>query len=139
MEEYRGDLVVIAAGYEREMRRFLAANSGLESRFPKRIAFPDYTDTELAEIFRHLAAAEGFTLAPDVPDRLRALLRTSSRGPSFGNGRLMRNLLDAAIARQAQRITAGDRPDDAEITTLRAADLRPVTPETRSKNVGLYL
>ncbi|MGI5421548.1 AAA family ATPase [Actinomadura luteofluorescens] len=139
MEEYRGDLVVIAAGYEREMRRFLAANSGLESRFPKRIAFPDYTDTELAEIFRHLAAAEGFTLAPDVPDRLRALLRTSSRGPSFGNGRLMRNLLDAAIAGQAQRITAGDRPDDTEITTLRAADLRPVTPETRSKNVGLYL
>lgn len=51
----------------------------------------------------------------------------------------MRNLLDAAIAAQAQRITGGDRPDDAEITTLRAADLRPVTPETRSKNVGLYL
>ncbi|SNS28883.1 AAA family ATPase [Actinomadura mexicana] len=139
MEEYRGDLVVIAAGYEREMRRFLASNPGLESRFPKRIAFPDYTDVELVEIFRHLASAEGFTLAPDVPDRLRALLRKSSRGPSFGNGRLMRNLLDAAIAAQAQRITAGDRPDDTEITTLRAADLRPVTPETRSKNVGLYL
>lgn len=139
MEEYRGDLVVIAAGYEREMRRFLAANPGLESRFPKRIPFPDYTDGELAEIFRYLAAAEGFTLAPDVPARLRALLRSSARGPSFGNGRLMRNLLDAAIASQARRITAGDRPDDAEITTLRAADLRPVTPETRSKNVGLYL
>ncbi|NEA24769.1 AAA family ATPase [Actinomadura bangladeshensis] len=140
MEEYRGDLVVIAAGYEREMRRFLTANPGLESRFPKRVAFPDYTDTELVAIFRHLATAEGFTLAPDVPDRLRALLRTSPRGPSFGNGRLMRNLLDAAIAAQGERITTGDRPDDTEITTLRAADLHAVTPETPpSRNVGLYL
>ncbi|WP_165978382.1 hypothetical protein [Actinomadura darangshiensis] len=52
----------------------------------------------------------------------------------------MRNLLDAAIASQAQRITAGERPEDAEVTTLRAADLRPFTPERpSSKDVGLYL
>jgi SpoVK/Ycf46/Vps4 family AAA+-type ATPase len=138
MEEYRSDLVVIAAGYEREMGAFLASNSGLESRFPKRVAFPDYTDAELVEIFQHLAAGEGLTLALDVPDRLRALLRDVQRGPSFGNGRLMRNLLDAAVASQGERLTKGDRPDDDEVATLRAADLRSVTPDAGGE-VGLYL
>jgi predicted nucleic acid-binding protein len=52
----------------------------------------------------------------------------------------MRNLLDAAIAAQAERITTGDRPDDTEITTLRATDLHVITPQTPpSRNVGLYL
>ncbi|MFD0691770.1 AAA family ATPase [Actinomadura fibrosa] len=139
MEEYRGDLVVIAAGYEREMRAFLTGNSGLESRFPKRLAFPDYSDAELVAIFERLADAEGLVLAPDVPDRLRALLRGVPRGPSFGNGRLMRNLLDAAIAVQGRRLTsAPGTGTDEEIITLRAADLRPVTP-TAEDGVGLYL
>ncbi|GAA2401099.1 hypothetical protein GCM10010191_05430 [Actinomadura vinacea] len=138
MEDHRDDLVVIAAGYEREMSAFLAANPGLESRIPKRLVFPDYSEAELVEIFEHLAAAEGLTLAPDVPERLRGLLRDVPRGPSFGNGRLMRNLLDAAIAVQGERLTEGDRPDDGEITTLRAADLRPVTADEPG-NIGLYL
>ncbi|WP_067456577.1 AAA family ATPase [Actinomadura macra] len=138
MEEYRGDLVVIAAGYEREMTAFLTGNSGLESRFPKRLRFPDYSDAELVAIFERLAAAEGLTLAPDVPSRLRGLLHDVPRGPSFGNGRLMRNLLDAAIAAQGQRLTSGDRPDDTEIITLRATDLQPAAPSSAAA-VGLYL
>ncbi|XRQ05585.1 AAA family ATPase [Actinomadura welshii] len=136
MEEYRGDLVVIAAGYEREMEPFLAANSGLASRFPKRIAFPDYTDGELVEIFARLAAAEGLRLAPDVPARLRALLRDIPRGPSFGNGRLMRNLLDGAVAAQSERLDGTS--DAAELSTLSAADLEPVGPGS-SEGPGLYL
>ncbi|MFF0522925.1 AAA family ATPase [Actinomadura nitritigenes] len=139
MEEYRGDLVVIAAGYAREMDAFLAANSGLSSRFPKRISFPDYTDDELAAIFEHLAAAEGLTLAPDVPGRLRAVLRDTPRGPSFGNGRLMRNLLDAAVAAQSERLTASGSPSDTEIITLRAEDLRTAAPASPESATGLYL
>lgn len=133
MEDHRDDLVVIVAGYEKEMQGFPGADPGLASRFPTTVRFPDYTDAELVSIFEHLAAAEGLTLAPDVSGRLRALLRTVPRGPSFGNGCLMRNLLDAAIAAQAQRITTGDRPDDTELTTLRAADLHPITPESPPK------
>ncbi|MFG2006363.1 AAA family ATPase [Spirillospora sp. NPDC048911] len=138
MEDYRGDLLVIAAGYEREMAAFLAANSGLESRFPKRLRFPDYSDSELVAIFENLTAAEGLTLAPEMAGALRALLSRADRGPTFGNGRLMRNLLDAAIANQATRITAADRPADAEILTLRPEDLPPTTgPE--AQRFGLYL
>ncbi|MDL4772590.1 AAA family ATPase [Actinomadura xylanilytica] len=138
MEEYRGDLLVIAAGYEREMAGFLTANSGLESRFAKRLAFPDYADGELVAIFAHLAAADGFTLAPDLTGALRALLATAPRGASFGNGRLMRNLLDAAIAAQAQRLTSGDRPANDEVVTLRAADLPSTAPGTADRH-GFYL
>ncbi|MFG1851513.1 AAA family ATPase [Actinomadura geliboluensis] len=139
MEEYRGDLVVIAAGYEREMDAFLDANSGLRSRFPKRLAFPDYSDGELVAIFEHLAARDGLRPAPDVPGRLREILRDVPRGPSFGNGRLMRNLLDDALAVQAERLTAASGPE--ELATLEAADLRPHKPGSSdpSKSVGLYL
>ncbi|WP_051712458.1 AAA family ATPase [Spirillospora albida] len=136
MEEYRGDLVVIAAGYEREMETFLKANSGLESRFPKHLRFPDYTDTELAAIFEHQAAAEGLILTPDVKPRLHTLLRDIPRGPAFGNGRLMRNLLDTAIAVQSERLTDDSPPTD--LITLQATDLRPPTTNP-SGQVGLYL
>ncbi|MFI6518457.1 AAA family ATPase [Spirillospora sp. NPDC050679] len=136
MEEYRGDLLVIAAGYEREMTAFLSANSGLESRFPKRLAFPDYTDAELVAIFEHLATAEGFTLSPDLPPALRGVLRTLGRGPTFGNGRLMRNLLDTTIAAQAQRLTAEDSSE--EVRTLRAEDLPKDLTKT-PPSLGLYL
>ncbi|WP_433466904.1 AAA family ATPase [Spirillospora sp. CA-128828] len=136
MEEYRGDLVVIVAGYEREMKGFLAANSGLESRLPKRLSFPDYSEGELVAIFTRLAEREGLTLAADVPARLRLLLRDVPRGPSFGNGRLMRNLLDGAIGAQSERLTASS--DASELATLRAADLRPGKHGTPD-GVGLYL
>ena len=137
MEEYRGDLVVIAAGYEREMEAFLAANSGLASRFPKRIAFPDYSDGELVEIFTRLAAAEGLRLAPGVPERLRTLLRDVPRGPSFGNGRLMRTMLDAAVAAQSERL--GDSADADELSLLTPGDLQPAGPGQAGEGPGLYL
>jgi SpoVK/Ycf46/Vps4 family AAA+-type ATPase len=136
MEEYRGDLVVIVAGYEREMNTFLAANSGLKSRLPKHLAFPDYTDDELVAIFTHLAAREGLTLTPEVPARLREILRAIPRDSSFGNGRLMRNLLDTALATQSERLTPTS--DTTALTTLRSSDLAP-PKHTPPGNVGLYL
>src|SRR5690606_8945606 len=106
MEDHRDDLVVIVAGYQQEMEEFLAANPGLDSRFPKQIHFPDYTDDELITLFGRLAAADGFRLAPGTEDVLRAMLRRAPRGPSFGNGRLMRNMLDVAVANQADRVAS---------------------------------
>src|SRR5690606_32622703 len=104
MEDHRDDLVVIVAGYQQGMEEFLAANPGLDSRFPKQIHFPDYTDDELITLFGSLAAADGFRLAPGTEDVLRAMLRRAPRGPSFGNGRLMRNMLDVAVANRADRV-----------------------------------
>ncbi|WP_021595107.1 AAA family ATPase [Actinomadura welshii] len=136
MEEYRGDLVVIVAGYEREMTAFLTANSGLKSRLPKHLTFPDYTDEELVAIFTRMAAQEGLTLTPDVRTRLREILREIPRDTTFGNGRLMRNILDTALAIQSTRLT--DTSDPQALTTLHPADLTPPKGAPQ-KNVGLYL
>ncbi|TDC66942.1 AAA family ATPase [Actinomadura sp. GC306] len=166
MEDHREDLVVIVAGYEQEMAEFLAANPGLDSRFPKQIHFPDYTDDELITLFGQLAAADGFRLAPGTEDVLLAMLRRAPRGPSFGNGRLMRNMLDVAVANQADRVAsaavaAGKQsrgaaaqsgkggkggkargsakpPTKKELVTLTADDLPPLLDHPE-EFFGLYL
>ncbi|WP_067457411.1 AAA family ATPase [Actinomadura macra] len=128
MEEHRFDLVVIVAGYDREMREFLVSNPGLASRFPRVLRFPDYTDDELTAIFATMAADAGFTVPPTALAAVRRLLPRLGRGARFGNAREMRNLLDRAVAVQARRITApggpGEGPPgDEEVRTLRRADI----------------
>ncbi|MFD1050575.1 AAA family ATPase [Kibdelosporangium lantanae] len=135
IEEHRDDLVVIVAGYEGKMAAFMNANPGLTSRFPTMLKFPDYTDDELVEIFTLMAAKGGYSLGTDVESALRALLRSTVRDESFGNGRFVRNVFDRAVALQGQRITSGDGGD---VRQLLAVDLPPVSvePETPS---GQYL
>jgi SpoVK/Ycf46/Vps4 family AAA+-type ATPase len=141
MEEQRADLVVIVAGYEREMQRFREFNPGLASRFPHVLRFPDYSDDELVTIFEIMAAEAGFTLADGVLDAVRALVRAAPRGPSFGNARLMRNVLDRAVALQAQRIMSAETPASVEeIRRLRPADLPGGGPsQDRDDVIGPYL
>jgi SpoVK/Ycf46/Vps4 family AAA+-type ATPase len=144
MEEQRADLVVIVAGYEGEMARFLEFNPGVAARFPTVLGFPDYSDDELVAIFEFMAGEAGFTLAGGVLDVVRRLLRTAPRGPSFGNARLMRNLLERSVAQQAQRITAvaagTDAIPSAEVRSLRPEDLpEPGTPDQESEGFGPYL
>ncbi|HYP23089.1 MAG TPA: AAA family ATPase [Actinomycetota bacterium] len=124
MEDHRGDLVVIVAGYEEDMDRFLASNPGLSSRFARRIGFPDYTDDELVKIFTSIAERTGVSLGPGVDERVRDLLRTTPRGPGFGNGRHVRTMFERALGRQALRLTAGEGPIDvAAVKTLLPEDL----------------
>ncbi|WP_433462621.1 AAA family ATPase [Spirillospora sp. CA-128828] len=139
MEEHRGDLVVIVAGYDAEMEQFLKANPGLRARFPKVLRFPDYTDAELVTIFEHMAAEAGFTLADGVLDALRRLVGAHRRDASFGNARLVRNLLEAAISRQALRITSGGDIEPAEVRLLRPEDLPDAPPPERSIGFGAYI
>jgi hypothetical protein len=85
-----------------------------------------------------MAARDGFTLDPGVSGVLLKHLDRLGRGPSFGNARLIRNLLDATGARQAQRVTSGRRPTNADIRTLRPEDL-PDSPGQSEERLGLYL
>ncbi|GAA1961031.1 AAA family ATPase [Amycolatopsis minnesotensis] len=140
MEEHREDLVVIVAGYAGEMTKFLASNPGLSSRFPSTLHFPDYSDDELVAIFTAMAAKGGLALADGVEDGVRAVLRATARGTSFGNGRYVRNLLDRAIALQADRITAADTPVDAEqVRLLTPGDLPPAPAPSGDPLAGQYL
>jgi energy-coupling factor transporter ATP-binding protein EcfA2 len=126
VEDRRDRLVVIAAGYPDEMGDFLAANPGLPSRFPRTIAFPDYSDDELVEIFEGLCRDGGYQCGPDSRSAIRVSLGASPRGKGFGNGRTARNLFERAIERQASRVVDIDQPTDEDLCTLTAPDLTEV-------------
>ena len=108
MEDHRDELVVILAGYTREMETFLTANSGLASRFPNRIEFPDYTAVELLQITRVLAKNKGYTLAEACTEPLLGYYTRwqESDARTAGNGRLARNTLEKAIFHQSRRLVA---------------------------------
>ena len=108
MEDHRDELVVILAGYTREMETFLTANSGLASRFPNRIEFPDYTAVELLQITQILAKNKGYTLAEACTEPLLGYYARwqESDARTAGNGRLARNTLEKAIFHQSRRLVA---------------------------------
>ena len=108
MEDHRDELVVILAGYTREMETFLTANSGLASRFPNRIEFPDYTAVELLQITHVLAKNKGYTLAEACTEPLLGYYARwqESDARTAGNGRLARNTLEKAIFHQSRRLVA---------------------------------
>ena len=108
MEDHRDELVVILAGYTREMETFLTANSGLASRFPNRIEFPDYTAEELLQITQVLARNKGYTLAEACTEPLLGYYARwqEADARTAGNGRLARNTLEKAIFHQSRRLVA---------------------------------
>lgn len=108
IEDHRDDLVVVLAGYSREMNEFLSANSGLASRFPNRIEFPDYTADELLQITESLAKSKGYRLdaACRLPLHAYYERRQAEDAASAGNGRMARNVLEKAMLNQSRRLTA---------------------------------
>ena len=108
MEDHRDELVVILAGYTREMEIFLTANSGLASRFPNKIEFPDYTAEELLQITYVQAKNKGYRLAESCAEPLLGYYARwqESDARTAGNGRLARNTLEKAIFHQSRRLVA---------------------------------
>lgn len=122
MEDHRDELVVILAGYTKEMETFLTANSGLASRFPNRIEFPDYTADELLDITNVLARGKGYRLAESCTEPLRGYYerRQAEDARTAGNGRLARNTLEKAIFNQSRRLVAEPA---AELDVILPSDL----------------
>ena len=137
MEDHRDEVVVIVAGYPREMGRFLESNTGLASRFPTTMSFGDYSTDEIVAIFELVAGQAGFTLAPGVVDVVRRLVPTP-RPESFGNGRFARNVFEEAVSLQALRLVAQPDLTPEQVRTLVPADL-PATAPVDERPPGLYL
>ena len=129
MEDKRDDLVVIVAGYPLPMAIFISENPGLESRFRTHIEFPNYTDDELIAIFTQMAEGADYDADEPVVARLRELLAEAPRGPSFGNARYVRNVLEAAIGHHAWRLRDIDEPTLEQLRSLEADDLVAPTEE----------
>jgi SpoVK/Ycf46/Vps4 family AAA+-type ATPase len=123
MEDKRDDLVLIVAGYPDPMVIFIAQNPGLASRFRTTIEFDDYTDDELLAIFLRLAESADYDVPDTTRTRFGAILAATPRGPSFGNGRFARNLLEGAIGRHAWRLREVERPTLEQLRELLPEDL----------------
>lgn len=128
MEDHRDDLVVVLAGYTREMEQFLEANSGLASRFPNQIEFPDYTAEQLLRILHIQAGSKGYRLAPecDGPVQEWFARQQAKDAAKNGNGRMARNLLEAAMLKQARRLVT---LPDAALDELLLEDFDLTDPE----------
>lgn len=124
VEDHREDTIVILAGYDREMNEFLKTNSGLKSRFPLKINFPDYYLEELLEIGKTMIKSKGFALEGNAEDELKAAIAEGKRkdGAESGNGRLVRNIIEKAIRAQSSRIADMEHIDENDVVLLREED-----------------
>lgn len=124
IEDYRGEIVVILAGYEKEMKDFLKANSGLESRFPLRINFPDYSADELFNIGLKMIEGKGFVLAEESVKLFKEQIYTLHKHSTAhsGNGRMVRNYIDELVRNQSSRIATSD-VSSSEMNTILPEDI----------------
>ncbi|MBO4358454.1 MAG: AAA family ATPase [Erysipelotrichaceae bacterium] len=122
MEDHRDDLIVILAGYTKEMQEFLEANSGLKSRFANIIEFDDYTGEELMLIAKSIAKGKDYVIAEDALRPLQDYFTIiqNQGDPNSGNGRLARNLVEDAILNQSKRLL--EHPDDEKMNVLERVD-----------------
>jgi energy-coupling factor transporter ATP-binding protein EcfA2 len=123
MEDHRDDLAVIAAGYPDEMSTLIDTNPGLRSRFTRTIDFPDFTTEELVAIFESMSAANRYHLDEAAALELAEIIDAEPRTRGFGNARFVRNLFEAAVSKQADRLATVAQPTDEQLTTLTAEDL----------------
>ena len=121
MEDHRDEFVVVLAGYTKEMTTFLEANSGLKSRFPNIIEFPDYTASQLLQIANNIAQSMDYEITDDAQTKLLNYFEKiqTNLAKNSGNGRLARNVIEEASLSQATRLM---KEPDASLTLLEAKD-----------------
>ncbi|CAD7966890.1 unnamed protein product [Amoebophrya sp. A25] len=121
-EDHRGNLVVILAGYSKEMQRLLDMNPGLTSRFPNKLNFQDYTCEEMADIGEGMLNLDNLRFA-DQKARAAFRQRLEALGSKrHGNGRSVRNILEEAKRLMAVRLTQMKKPSASDLVTLAAED-----------------
>lgn len=101
MENYRDNLVVIFAGYTKEMQYFLNSNSGIVSRIGYTINFADYTEDELISIFKSMTKKAGFSVTDKAIEKIRNIISEYKDTKNFGNARFIRNLYEKAVIKHA--------------------------------------
>ena len=131
MEDHRNELVVIVAGYDNLMRRFIDSNPGLRSRFNKYFRFPDYTGDELMKILQRFCDSNGYKLSEKTKVPLQVALNKmyENRREHFGNARTVRNLFEHAVNNQANRLVQDSHITDEELMELTYEDIREALEE----------
>ena len=125
MENQRDDLVVILAGYKEPMDKFYESNPGLSSRIANHIDFPDYSVDELLQISKLMLQDQQYQLTPDAEVAFSQYIAKRKEQPLFANARSVKNALDRARMRQANRIfdSRGQILTKKELVNLEAQDI----------------
>jgi Holliday junction resolvasome RuvABC ATP-dependent DNA helicase subunit len=123
MEDHRDEIVVIVAGYSELMDQFLASNPGMASRFSRTVEFPNYRPAELVTIVRNLCAKHYYQLTDSALEALTHYFEEVPKGPTFGNGRVARQIFESMISNQASRLAVRPPADDTELSKLTEQDL----------------
>ena len=125
MEDNRNDLVVIVAGYQDLMERFISSNPGLESRFNRYFVFDDYNGEELYKIFLSMCEKNKYTLTVEAQEYAKKLFGDlyEGRGPNFGNARDVRNIFENVVGIHADRVAADTQIDERDLTAVLREDI----------------
>lgn len=125
MENNRNDLVVIFAGYKERMDVFYQSNPGLSSRVANHIDFPDYTDPELLAIAKLILAKENYRFSEEAVNAFSLYIKRRRQLPYFANARSIRNAIDRARLRQANRLfnQMGSSLTKTDLMTIEASDI----------------
>lgn len=125
MEDDRHRLIVILAGYTKEIKQFINSNPGLESRFNRYIHFADYTVDELKQIFVYTLNKEQYNITPDAFRKVKNILedKVANKDARFGNARYVRNLFEVIIQRWADRVASSNSVDTKDLTLITADDI----------------
>lgn len=134
MEDHRDDLVVIVAGYDELMHKFIDSNPGLRSRFNKFFHFPDYVGNDLLKIFERFCSNNGYCIGDEVSAKLLEQFHTmyENRQEHFGNARTIRNIFETAICCQADRIALLPEISDEDLVILTESDIQQAVEEELS-------
>jgi len=124
MEDHRDDLVVIVAGYDELMEKFIHSNPGLESRFNRYLHFDDYNLDEMLEIFKMQCKKGCYTLSPDAENDVKEFIDDeNTNGITFGNARGVRNIFEQVLTEQANRLAAMESVTKEDLMTILRADV----------------
>ena len=121
MENYRDKLVVIFAGYTKEMQDFLNSNSGITSRIGYTLEFDDYTTEELIKIFNNFATKNGFIVSDDAIKYLEEVINENRNTKNFGNARFVRNIYEKTVIKHATNVK--DKKQNKILKTITKNDI----------------
>jgi hypothetical protein len=135
MENHRGDLSVIVAGYKDEMEFLVGSNPGLRSRFQTYIEFPKYQEVELVQIFRRLCVVNQIELTADVETEVLKHFQVNETSGASGNARYARKLFEVAFTQLSGRAVEDGIIEDHEISAFVPSDIpQSLMQSTKLKN-----
>lgn len=134
MENKRGSMAVVVAGYTEKMKEFIGANPGLRSRFDRVIEFADYSIDELVQIVEVIARKRDYYLDDGAKNALRQGIEKTDRGDGFGNGREARRWVDRAIELQAKMHDEHTQYSDEELLIISVAAIDAVFKDHKAES-----